>query len=387
MDVFHPVIANLVAVVLLFDRGWAAAQVPRVRIEDFQNVSAFEVADSPKILLLHGKSLIVGSFHDATLCVFNLKTERRTHRFVFLKSGKDVEFVEDDGGKTFDRNSISPLSAIVAARGNLFVLTAFAESLLVLDSETFELKAILPVGGSGKLAVSPEERFVYHASNTEPKFNIIDTSTHKIRSVPYPQGGRGIGAIAVSSDGHRLYLGIQRGGSRKHRLRVGGGNAFLAVYDLAKERYTGTVYLAVVRNGYSDDSIPSTLLVNPQGLLYIGMRQSVHAYRVVAPGRLAIDHDVDLPVPHDPSYRYPWPNVSAGAIDRNTLISLNRGGEVHLWDTKRKRLLGILELGTLPGRWPNAAVLHKGMLYIAHPQYKCVYVVHLDEWRRRLHLN
>lgn len=383
MTISHPLVASIGVVVVLLGRGRAAERVPRVRIEDLRNVAAFEMSARPNLLLLHGRSLVVGSFRDATLCVFDRKSARRTHRFVLVKSGNDVEIVEDDGGRNFDRSSLAPLKSVVVARGKLFLLTAFAKSILVLDATTCELRAMLPSGSSGRLAVSPDQRFVYHASNVEPRFNVIDAETLKFRSVAYPKGGRGIGALAVSADGRRLYLGIQRGGRPRRGPPLGGGNAFLAVYDLVKERYAGTVYLARIANGRSDDSLPSTLLIHPEGLLYIGMRQSAHAYRVVDPGRLAIDHNVDLPVPLDRSYPFRWPNVAGGGFEGSTLISLHRGGEVHLWNTKRKRLLGILELGAASGLWPSAAVVDDGMLYVAHPQYKCVYRVSLDEIRRR----
>ena len=354
-------------------------QVPRVRIEDLRNVRTVKLNARPNMLHVRRNTLVVGSFWDATVCLFDRTTGKRRQRLVLVKSGDDVELVEDNGHRAIDRNSLAPLTDMVVANGKLFILPAFTKSLLVLDVSTLNLKAMLPLGGDAKLTVSPNERFVYRASNIKPEFHIIDTRTLKFRSVPYPKGGRGIGAIAVSPDGRQLYLGIQRGGSRKKGPPVFGGNTFLAVYDLVKQRYVGTVYLAEVNNGRSDDSTPSVLLVRPGGLLYVGLRGSQHTYRVVDLGRLAIDHDVDVTVPHDA----PWPDVAGGGFVGDTLVSLHRGGEVHLWDTKRRRLLRILEVGAWSGRWSAGAIVHDGVLYVAHPQHKCVYCVPLDKWKRR----
>jgi len=50
--------------------------------------------------------------------------------------------------------------------------------------------------------------------------------------------------LAWHPDGKRLYLGIQRGGKAPDGQEHSGGNCFLAAYDLTKQAYVGTVYLA-----------------------------------------------------------------------------------------------------------------------------------------------
>jgi len=353
--------------------------VPRVRIDDLRNVGAFELNSRPNLIRIQPNTLFAGSFWSGTVCIFDLTTGRRKRRLVLVKSGDDVEIVEDNGRLTFDRDLIAPLSDLVVANGRLFILPAFAKSLVVLDTSTNELTGMLPLGGDGKLAASPDGRFVYHASNIKPEFHIIDTGTLKNHTVRYPKGGRGIGAIAISRNGRQLYLGISRGGRRRNGPAVGGGNTFLTVYDLQKGQFRGTTYLAEVKNGSSDDSWATVLLSQRGNRLYAGMFQSKHAYRVVDLKAMALDHDIDPPAVRDPTYPIPWPNVAGGGFVGDTLVSLHRGGEVHFWDTKRRRPIGILEVGAWSGRWTATAIVHHNVLYVAHPTYKCDYSIPVKE--------
>jgi hypothetical protein len=164
---------------------------------------------------------------------------------------------------------------LVLAGGKIFVAQVFQGSLLVVDQATFTPVKRLPLGGEGCLAASSDGKTVFFASNTRAEFHVIDTRTYGHRTVAYPPGGHGIGCLAVSPDGRRLYLGIQRGGKMRDGTQLSGGNCFLAVYDLAKQGYAGTVFLARKRpDGSGDDGLPTSFAFSPDGKrLYIGTSQ------------------------------------------------------------------------------------------------------------------
>lgn len=368
-----PRVALLLA--LLISPSPGDEPVHRLRLADLKGIDAFEMRDRPAHLAVNGEDLLVGSFKDGSLSVCDLASRALKRRYVLLKSGsEEAELVEDDGTRTFAREHVTSVGRIAVAGGRIFIATPFTASLHVLDARTYAPVAMLPIGGSGRFAVGPGDRVVYFASNVEPRFHVIDVRTLESRSVAYPEGARGIGAICLAPDG-RLCLGIQRGGRRPGRPAIGGGNTFLAIYDLERAEYTGTVYLAGLVDQRSDDSSSSVILNGPSGLLYVGVWQSVHAFRVVDPNRLVVDHDVDLPVPNDPTYPFPWPNVQTAVFVGDRLVTLLREGEIHVWDPRVRHLQTVLQLGSTSSPNPGPALLHDESLYVSHPELRCVYVV------------
>jgi DNA-binding beta-propeller fold protein YncE len=186
--------------------------------------------------------------------------------------------------------------AMCAAHGRLFVVQAFVQGLLVLEAGSMRVLARLEVSDSqGMLAVAPDEESVYYAGNLERGFDIIDVRTLAARRVRYPPGGHGIGAVAVSPDGKRLYLAIQRGAREAHAappsqlagpvnpLEQTYSGPLLAVYDLTRDEYVALASIGdTLRSRGDDSSIPTGLAFGPNGRkLYISMVQcsvGVHVF-------------------------------------------------------------------------------------------------------------
>jgi len=227
-------------------------------------VRTIPVKGQPTHLLVHQDRLFVSSFPADELTVIDRGTR------------KPVRVQGDTPGES------------IVANGKVFVGLVF-DKVAVLDRGTLKEVRRLPLVGDGCFAASPDGKTVYYATNSRNEFHIIDTETCRIRTVPYPSGGRGIGhgSVALAPDGKRLYLGIQRGQGPN-------GNCFLAVYDLAKDDYVGTIALFQTdQAGNSDDSIPAGMTFSPDGrLLYVGMMQCLVGVRVVDTQALRIANNV-----------------------------------------------------------------------------------------------
>lgn len=208
---------------------------------------------------------------------------------LFVSSFPSDELAVLDRGRRKPRRvqAANPGESVVA-NGKVFVGLVF-DKVVVLDRDTLKEVRRLPLVGDGCFAASPDGKTVYYATNSRNEFHIIDTATFRFKTVPYPAGGRGIGhgSLAVAPDGKRLYLGIQRGQGPN-------GNCFLAVYDLAKDDYAGTVALFQTdQAGGSDDSIPAGMAFSPDGrLLYVGMMQCLVGVRVIDTQALRIANNV-----------------------------------------------------------------------------------------------
>jgi hypothetical protein len=230
---------------------------------------------------------------------------------------------------------------LVLASGKLFVGQVFQGSLLVVDEATFTPVKRLPLGGEGCLAASKDGKTVFFASNTKAEFHIIDTKTYEHRTIAYPPGGRGIGCLAVSPDGQRLYLGIQRGGKTRDGKQLSGGNCFLAVFDLAKQDYAGTVFLAQKRpDGAGDDAVPTSFAFSPDGQrLYIGTLQSEAGVLVVDTEKLELLKNISFSSNHQ-APPFPWVDpLSVAVYDRWLLVAVRHNREVAVVDLASHKLV------------------------------------------------
>lgn len=153
-----------------------------------------------------------------------------------------------------------PPGNVACVDGKLFVGQVFSDYVVVIDIETQSIIKRIPVpgGGEGVITASPDNRRVYFASNKVPRLFIIDSATYELEAVDYPPGGRGCLCVLHHPSEPLLYLGIQRGGTLRG-VSYGGGNCFIAVYDVARHRYAANLYLAEFTNNRSDDSTPICL--------------------------------------------------------------------------------------------------------------------------------
>jgi DNA-binding beta-propeller fold protein YncE len=117
----------------------------------------------------------------------------------------------------------------------------------VLDLTARKMLAVIPVvtsqGGWGiqRISISPDDRTVFTADQTEPRLAVIDTKTRAVSSwVPLPERGYG---SAVTPDGHWLLIALPRKDA-------------VAVVDLQSMKVARTVPVA---------ANPQEVLIRPDG--------------------------------------------------------------------------------------------------------------------------
>jgi outer membrane protein assembly factor BamB len=289
-------------------------------------VREIKLNGAPSELLLDQGKLYVSSFRGANLSVIDLASRRRLHE-LHLDAYESVTEVVGVMELVPKKRHVLlyPPGDLVAANGKLFVGQIFSDFLVVFDLATMWVVKRIPIEGEGNFAAAPDGKTVYFASNKKNEFYAIDTETYRFRTVRYPEGGRGIGSIALSPDGKRLYLGIQRGGRAPDGREHAGGNCFLAVYDLTKRRYAGTLYLAqILQAGESDDGVPDKLLFSSDGRkLYAGMFQSLAGIYVIDPEKLRIERNIAFST--NPRNRYfNWVDPIGLATYQTWLLAANR---------------------------------------------------------------
>ena len=277
-----------------------------------------------------------------------------------------------------------PPGDLIAANGKLFVGQIGSGSVVVFDLATMWVVNRLPVGGEGNLAATEDGRRVFFASNQKNEFHIIDTQTYKDETVPYPPGGRGIGSVAVSPDQKRLYLGIQRGGQAPDGKEHGGGNSFLAVYDLEQNKYSGMVYLAEIdASGTSDGSIPRAITFSADGRqMFVGMFQSKAGIYVIDPEKMKVLQNV--PFTPNAGNSFPWVDPLGLATYRGWLLSANRNNrEVMVLDSSSCRPLARLTFA-FGKHSVTRLVAAEDRLYLGDEEAGCVYELDGRKLARRL---
>jgi DNA-binding beta-propeller fold protein YncE len=340
-----PVTRLILATVLLF--GWALCPTADAADSDRKAqlpVRARPLNGKPYRLFVEQGQLYVSCFHGANLTVFAAGQRRPLHQ-VHLDAYETPARPGPDGKPAGQPREVRlyPPGDLVAANGRLFVGQLFSDFVVVFDPATMWVVKRIPVGGEGQLAASADGKKVYFASNQKHEFHIIDTDTYEYETVPYPAGGRGIGTIAVSPDQKRLYLGIQRGGQAPDGREHGGGNSFLAVYDLEQKRYAGTLYLAQIDPfGTSDDSIPRKIVFSPDGReMFVGMFQSRAGLLVIDPEKLKVVRTAGFTA--NAKNGFPWVDPIGLATYRGWLLSANRNNrEVMVLDRTSFRPLARL---------------------------------------------
>jgi DNA-binding beta-propeller fold protein YncE len=345
-----------------------------------------KIDGSPHDLLLNQGRLYVSCFHGANLSV----VETRSHRTALQVH---LDAYESDTGPRGDEPGapgrrqvhLCPPGDLIAASGKLFVGQVFSDALVVFDAATMWVVKRIPIAGEGYFAASPDGKTVYFASNAKDEFYVIDTASYRFRAVPYPAGGRGIGAAAVSPDGKRLYLGIQRGGTAPDGKLRAGGNCFLAVYDLERQRYAGTVYLAqLLPSGDSDDGIPRKLLFSADGRrLYAGMAQSLAGLYVIDAAALKVERNIAF-APSGKNKSFAWVDPVGLATYRGWLLVANRNnGELVVLDDSSSRPLARLSFAD-EGRGVGTVVVGGDRIYLGDEGSRAVYELSGHKLRRAL---
>ena len=262
-----------------------------------------------------------------------------------------------------------PPGNIACADGKLFVGQVFSDFVPVIDIETQSIikRILIPGGGEGAIAASPDGRHVYFASNKVPYLFVIDSATYEHPAVGYPPGGRG--SLCVLPHPHKplLYIGIQRGGTYRG-VNYPGGNSYLAVYDLARHRYVGNLRLAEVEDKRSDDSIPVCLTYDEaHSCLFIGMFQSLRGIcRVDELGGEILD--IIRFSPNSRNRHFRWVDPISQALYRGKLLSVNRNNREFV---TLDRLTGRIERSVYLGHAPNgphSVAVFGDMAIISYPE-------------------
>lgn len=322
-------------------------------------VRTIPVKGQPNALYVHQDKLFVSCFHGSNLAVVATAT-RTVDRHLFLDA------YESGGNGTPRSVQRCPPGEVVVANGKLFVAQIFGDHLVVFDLKTLWPIKRLPLDGGGCFAATGDGNTVYFASATRNEFHIIDTRTYTVKTVTYPDGGRGIGCVALSGDGQRLYLGIQRGGKHPDGRPRSGGNAFLAVYNLPKATYLGTTYLAQTTPGTdaSDDSVPYSLSFAPDGRqLYIGMFQSRAGIQIVDTTTLRLVDNIPFKA-NARNTTFSWVDPLSVAVAGRWLLAVNRNNN-ELVVVDRGTLKVVARLTFAEGKHQlQAMTVHNKRIYL-----------------------
>ena len=274
---------------------------------------------------------------------------------------------------------------MACADGKLFVGQVFSDVIIAIDIETQSIIRRIPIpgGGEGTIVASPDERHIYFASNRVPSLFIIDCSTYNYSVVDYPENGRGCLCILPHPYDPLLYIGVQRGGTY-HSVTYPGGNSFLAVYDLARHCYIGTVNLALIEDGRSDNSTPVCLTYDEESSsLFVGMFQSLRGIcRIDVLGTEIVD-EVRF-VPNDRNRYFPWVDPLSQALYGDKLLSVNRNNrELVVLDKLTGQIEDSAYLGDAPDG-PHSVAVFGDTAIVSYPQREGLIFYSLADVSRRV---
>lgn len=228
----------------------------------------------PHNLVIHDGKLYTSGFHAGRVSALDLLTGKKLGE-TQLDGYERVVEDEVDGKKVQTKVAHHYCGgSVVISGGKLFAEQCFSDLLLVIDPGSMRIVKRLPLG-DGLLTATPDGKTFVCARSRKDEFHLIDAGTYEHTTVPYPEGGTGVSAVAVSPDGRPVVLGIQRGGQPPGgRAVIENGNSFLAVYDLAQMKYAASVYMASSDTQSVSESVDA-LEYSPDGkTLYAGMFQA-----------------------------------------------------------------------------------------------------------------
>ncbi len=254
------------------------------------------------------------------------------------------------------------------ADGRLFVGQVFSDFLLAIDIATKSIvkRLVIPGGGEGSIASSSDSRNVYFASNKENCLFIIDSATYEYERVPYPNGGRGSMSILAHPYEPYLYIGIQRGGTLNGKSYPG-GNSFLAVYNLASQKFIKNIYLAEIKDNRSDDSTPACLLYGGDHNIYVGMFQSNKGIYKIDEETLEIVQNIHFK-PNKYNKYFTWVDPLSLTLYKDFIVSLNRNNrELVLIDKRTGDIFRSIYLGEAPNG-PRDVVVYANEAIVSYPE-------------------
>jgi DNA-binding beta-propeller fold protein YncE len=329
----------------------------------------------PAHLVIHDGKLYTSGFHAGRVTALDLLTGKKLGDTQLDGYERVIEGGVD--GKKVPTKVINHYcgGSIVRAGGKLFAEQGFSDLLLVIDPDSMRVIKRLPLG-DGLLAATPDGKTVVCARSLKDEFHLIDAGSYRHTTVPYPEGGTGISAVAVSPDGQFVVLGIQRGGQPPGgKAVIDKGNSFLAVYDLAQKKYAATLYMAS-SDTQSVSEFVDALAYSPDGkTLYAGMFQATTGVRVVDPAGWRVLGDIRFE-PNARNKHFPYTDPLGLAFHRGWLFVANRGNqEVVVIDPATSKPAARLQFAG--GRHDFHRVLTEGdRVYLADQEA----VYELDGW-------
>lgn len=341
--------------------------------EPAEPIYKFPDRAEPADLLLHEELIVTANWAGCSISIVNPSSKAIVRTIELDK----YEAISQGNGARQIRGY--PPGSLVIADGRLFVGQVFSNVILVIDLATHAIvkRIVVPGGGEGQLAASPDERTVYFASNRLQQFYIIDSATYTFETVAYPAGGRGCMSLQRHPILPLLYIGIQRGGIINGR-GYPHANCYVAIYDLKKQSYIACSQLAEIVNGKTDDATPACLTYEERyDRLYVGMFQSLRGICVLEANSGIPIQDIRF-APSSWNKSFPWADPLSQALSGDLLLSVNRNNrELVAMDRKSLQVAKSLFVGDAPNG-PRAVLVSGKHAVISYPALNGLIFVPLD---------
>ncbi|QAU22735.1 restriction endonuclease [Dyella sp. M7H15-1] len=342
----------------------AASEIPLALDGQDEGTAIYQFPEraEPQDLLLHGEFIVTANWAGRSISIVN-PSSKTIVRTIDLDK---YETISPQSGACEIQGH--PPGSLAIADGRLFVGQVFSDVILVIDLATHAIvkRIAVPGGGEGQLAVSPDEKAVYFASNRLNQFYIIDSATYTFTIVAYPTGGRGCMSLLRHPVRPLLYVGIQRGGHIEGR-GYPHANCYLAIYDLSQNAYVGNSQLAEIIDGRADDATPACLTYDDRyNRLYAGMFQSMRGICVLEADSGELIQDIRFArSPWNNSFR--WADPLSQALTGHSLLSVNRNNrELVALDRTSLQVKKSLFLGDAPNG-PRAVLVWREHAVVSYP--------------------
>lgn len=358
----------------------ATTEIPLTLKDDGNGESIYQFPDraEPHDIVLYENFVITANWVGCSISIVN-PVSRSIVRTIDLDK---YEAVSPQSGNREIRSH--PPGKLAIADGRLFVAQVFSEVVLVIDLATHAIvkRITIPGGGHGQLAVSPDEKEVYFASNQVNQFYIVDSATYAVTIVPYPEGGRGCMSLLRHPTLPILYIGIQRGG-RINGLGYPHANSYLAIYDLSRKTYIANTQLAEITHGQADDATPACITYDDRfDRLYVGMFQSKRGICVLDAKSGAPLQDIRFEL-NQWTKPFDWCDSLSQTVASDLFLSVNRNNrELAILDRASLQLRKTVFLGDAPNG-PRAVVVLGQQAIISYPARNGLIFIPLGECGRR----